>query len=359
MVRSACVELELMEMSLPINTKIKMAIKETMVPYFFAKNKKSYKHQAKELFSLYKKYKYLPYQYFRSIAYIEVDDRDIMDLVPPRIIQDARQRLNGENSGLVDDKTGFAERLEAAGLPTPRTLFTSDGQGRLTGPSGADLSDEEALARVVEVGGQAFAKLRCGAGGMGAEVLREDMQAIQAIRADRRSRIVQRRIEQHPAMVAWNESSLNTIRIDTFLHEGEMSFSGAYLRIGRAGSVVDNFSNGGVAVGINLETGRLARFGRQKPKFGTKIFTEHPDTGIVFEGQEIPFWPEVLSLVERGSEVARPLVSVGWDIAKGGGLHLLRHNAEFWIIPSWMLACVCHLYMFNALRWYPALDYSA
>jgi len=78
------------------------------------------------------------------------------------------------------------------------------------------------------------------------------------------------------------------------------------------------------------------------------------DGGWLFPGQN-PINPMSTRQLNRICHMA----AAAAEIDKRVSMHTLRHNAEFRIIPSWMLACVCHLYMFNALRWYPALDYSA
>jgi hypothetical protein len=65
--------------------------------------------------------------------------------------------------------------------------------------------------------------------------------------------------------------------------------------------------------------------------------------GWLFAGQN-PVNPISYRQLSRACHDAVTLV--GFD--KHVTLHSLRHNAEFRIIPSSMLPCVCHLHMFNA-----------
>ena len=71
-------------------------------------------------------------------------------------------------------------------------------------------------------------------------------------------------------------------------------FSAAF-RIRDKGSSVDNWSAGGILVGIDLETRNLQKEGFFKPSFGGRVET-HPDTNIIFSGFEIPFFKERVRL---------------------------------------------------------------
>jgi hypothetical protein len=67
-----------------------------------------------------------------------------------------------------------------------------------------------------------------------------------------------------------------------------------YLRIGRAGSLVDNHYSGGIVAPIDLETGSVHAAIDGLPE--RDVYTCHPDHGALIEGQRIPFFSEALSL---------------------------------------------------------------
>ena len=70
--------------------------------------------------------------------------------------------------------------------------------------------------------------------------------------------IVQGMVRQDPRMAAFSLRSLNTIRVVTMLtRDGRTIIVGAALRCGVEGSYVDNWSAGGVAVGVDIDSGRL------------------------------------------------------------------------------------------------------
>lgn len=73
--------------------------------------------------------------------------------------------------------------------------------------------------------------------------------------------IVQHKMEQHPFMAQFNESSVNTLRVHIFSSpvSGEIDIPGACIRVGRKGNWYDNFHGGGFCVGVNLQNGKLGK----------------------------------------------------------------------------------------------------
>lgn len=127
--------------------------------------------------------------------------------------------------------------------------------------------------------------------------------------------IIQERISQHKRMKALCPSSVNTIRLQTVMDkDGIVHPFGPGVRIGRMGSIVDNWALGGVFVGIDSKTGKLMDIGILKPKYGTKV-TEHPDTHVLFDGYDIPFYQEAERMVVELHEKMYRSHSIGWDIA--------------------------------------------
>jgi len=122
-------------------------------------------------------------------------------------------------------------------------------------------------------------------------------------------------IEQHPVMAGLNRSSLNTIRVFVVWHHGEKipKILGAFVRIGRDGSLVDNTSAGGLAAVIDLQSGQL-KLAHYKPPHPER-FTEHPDHGAKIKGEVIPFWDEVKNLLVEIMPVFPCTRFCGFDVA--------------------------------------------
>lgn len=145
--------------------------------------------------------------------------------------------------------------------------------------------------------------------------------------------LIQERISQHSALAEINPHAVNSVRIVTLKRsDSEVTILGALMRIGRRGSAADNWAQGGLSVGIDLCTGKLSR-GVFKPKFGGEWTSVHPETGVEFTGQKVPYWLECIDLSRRAAEAYSGVGTVGWDIAvTTEGPVLMEGNAD-WDLP--------------------------
>lgn len=119
-------------------------------------------------------------------------------------------------------------------------------------------------------------------------------------------------IQQHPKMDKLNPSSVNTIRIITVTWQGVTDIVAAVLRIG-VGNHVDNFSAGGIAAPIDIATGEI--YQSAVSKTGSLTYEIHPITHEKIKGFTIPYWDEVINIVEETSKIIPEVRTVGWDIA--------------------------------------------
>ena len=128
--------------------------------------------------------------------------------------------------------------------------------------------------------------------------------------------LVQKTVLQHPLMSSLHPQSLNTIRLVTIkgTKSGKISVLPSILRIGTGQSVVDNTSQGGLAVGINMDSGKLKEYGFFKPEYGTKIAI-HPQSNIIFSQFTIPYFSEAVAMAKRLHGMLNGVVSIGWDVA--------------------------------------------
>lgn len=125
--------------------------------------------------------------------------------------------------------------------------------------------------------------------------------------------IIQERLIQHEELNKLYPYSLNTLRIVSVIDDGKVSILGAVLRMGVGRSVVDNWHQGGVAVGIT-DNGELMHWGLFMPGRGTKTDC-HPNTGIAFNGFKLPYWRETVALLTETHSKFASIKAVGWDIA--------------------------------------------
>jgi hypothetical protein len=144
--------------------------------------------------------------------------------------------------------------------------------------------------------------------------------------------LFQKPLKQHPVLNILNPSSVNTIRIDTFIdRNGEIEVISAHIRMSTNNLYVDNIGSGGCYVGINLKTGELKKYGYSSIYVGgVKTLTEHPVTKTVFKNFSIPFFAQVIELVIKTAGFIPGLRLVGWDVAIGeSGPILIEGNSDY------------------------------
>jgi len=103
--------------------------------------------------------------------------------------------------------------------------------------------------------------------------------------------IAQEVVTQHAALDAFSSFSVNTLRIVTLLTpDDNVIVVNAALRTGVGSSFVDNWAAGGVAAGIDCESGRLRKIAYDKK--GNR-YSAHPTSGTVFADYPIPGWERI------------------------------------------------------------------
>ena len=123
-------------------------------------------------------------------------------------------------------------------------------------------------------------------------------------------------LEQHPDMARLCDESINTIRAVCLYWEGEYHLLYTVCRMGAGkGKPVDNVSQGGLAIGVDPETGR---FNTVAADHDGNPQTVHPASGVELPGYQVPYWDEVLELVKMAAIRTYELAGLGytgWDIA--------------------------------------------
>jgi hypothetical protein len=105
--------------------------------------------------------------------------------------------------------------------------------------------------------------------------------------------LIEEYIKQSVQLAQFNSSSLNTLRLwvlETAPDQAEVL--GGYLRIGRAGKVIDNASAGGIIFPINITTGVIEPGLLKNTPHRDDILC-HPDHGAKIAGQKIEQWHHV------------------------------------------------------------------
>lgn len=125
--------------------------------------------------------------------------------------------------------------------------------------------------------------------------------------------LVEEFIMQHPRLNALSPSAVNTVRIFTQLNNAnEVVLLGSRLRIS-VNSPVDNMAAGNLAAPIDEVTGKI---------IGPAVYSDitkneetiHPVTGVDIVGFQVPFWEEILVMVNDAALMYPENRSIGWDI---------------------------------------------
>ena len=124
--------------------------------------------------------------------------------------------------------------------------------------------------------------------------------------------IVEELIAQSKEMAVWNESSVNTIRVNSFLHGDKFEVLCPFIRTGRKGSIVDNGGQGGLFASIDPQTGIICTVGMDEHE---REYKEHPDTGVKFVGWQVPCWRELMKTSEAVHRNMRNHIYISWDFA--------------------------------------------
>ena len=125
--------------------------------------------------------------------------------------------------------------------------------------------------------------------------------------------LIQEKMGQHETLAALNPRSLNTIRVITFLREGQVHILTAFIRVGAGDNEVDNTSRGGYKCTVG-PGGRLMEYAITKVNGRQEYTPVHP-TGARFADVQIPSWSAIEDTVRTLAARMAHFRLIGWDIA--------------------------------------------
>ena len=331
--------------------RIKKLFAEYIYPAIKSKNCKNILRQIYEIIWLAFKTKYWPYNYFKYKGYLKTNSvQKIAKYIPGRLFDAVREDyLNDMNFvNLIEDKYVFNKMLNKAGLPATKVMrhivrpginfdydnyymdlkqfFLSLKNDFVIKPviGGAQGSGVNVVEVSNEEGANSFY--------MQGSILSIE-QLIKHLQMYCESELLcEEKIVQHSEISKIYSHSVNTIRIDTLKSKsGDVIIGSALLRVGQHGRLIDNWSGpcGGIAIGVNLETGVLNPIGRD---YYMNEFTHHPDSGTEFNGFKIPYFSQVVEIIKYAANVFPNVNSVGWDVAVSQlGPIIIEGNSDYTI----------------------------
>lgn len=254
---------------------------------------------------------------------------DESDFLPYNEFRRIRNRRNEQGNGsgysyrcLVRDKFVFGQFAHSIGIPTPANLALCtrdsvtwlDGRGEMpweTVLADNSLQLDTFCKKLSGIGGEGVFPLRISAGTIW---LDDQPTSLEQLRVQLKGMyLLQQPIQQHAELSRLHAPSINAIRLITFNNHGKVQPFWAALKIGAGGSRMDNVARGGLAVRIDLDSGRLQGDGMFLPGRGTTI-AHHPDTGVRLDGFQIPFFTEAVKAAVDLHRTLYGIHSIGWDI---------------------------------------------
>lgn len=222
---------------------------------------------------------------------------------------------------MLQDKFVFGQYLKALGFATPPVIALCDRDGIDWIASGKRLQWEDLPQQGNVDGFLKDALGRCGKAVYPIQVKKGQLfvngreTAASSLQAQMDGKyIIQERLVQHPEMNRLYPHAVNTLRLITLRQGDEIELVSGTFRMGAGGNPWDNWSSGGIGVGMNIETGRLNREGMFR-SCGSGMISEHPETKVRFETFEIPFYRKAAEMVKELHAFFYGVHSIGWDVA--------------------------------------------
>lgn len=222
---------------------------------------------------------------------------------------------------LIDDKIIFHDIMTQYGLPVPYRYFTfRGGEFRNGARLMTDIEVDDTISNINDE--RIFVKRFTGGAATGVSIFIRKSKGVymdfdneQVSAAMIRKKytgqdfIFEKQLVQEPILSKFNPDTVNTIRVMTFKDK----VISAAVRFGCKGAFVDNTAKGGVAVSLDIETGKLESYGMRE--YDLKQYTEHPDTHLKFYNTIVPQWQAVKDVVEKTLKFLPYYKSVGFDVA--------------------------------------------
>lgn len=245
-----------------------------------------------------------------------------------------REKSEGEYTCLVSDKFIFGQLFRSLGYPLPENKALVEGDRiKWLNPG-----RETPLKALVGNKGKYICKPIDKGGGEGVFLLSTDGDGIFVDEQhwsvdDLRSRLsgrylMQERVKQHEALRALHPTSVNTLRLLTVHGPDESELLSSVLRVGKGGGILDSWSQGGIAVSIDPETGKTISPGVIKTE--KRTVKMHPETGVSLDGYTIPFFDRCKKVVKDAHKEIPQIWSIGWDVSVSNDGPVILEANERW-----------------------------
>lgn len=123
--------------------------------------------------------------------------------------------------------------------------------------------------------------------------------------------IIEELVQQINELAEFHPKSVNTVRVVSLMIDGEPKIMTSLFRMGNKGSCIDNFSSGGIAAMVDVESGIVVTAGLDHNN--NKCYV-HPVSKKQIIGCQIPLWEEIIDTVKGATKIISGARHIGWDI---------------------------------------------
>lgn len=292
-------------------------------------DRKSYLTILKELCILWNLKREFPVHYFGKYLYRkEVKNyREYLSMEEYYRILDSPRLHDAKWIRILQDKQLFIEKMTEADIPTTHTLFYYKDKNFFHKeekiPAADYSSFVEQLTSLAKTNNakELFAKPVSGMGGIGC--IKIDFTVPNSEEQFRElynhlpntTYIFQKVLKQHAQINEIYSLSINTLRFDTYIDShGKAHILSVLMRFGQGGNSMDNINRGGFYVPVDIHTGTLGTCGNQTMLHGGRVYYEHPNSQVLLQGRQVPYFEEAKEIIHRAVSVV-PNRIIGWDIA--------------------------------------------
>ena len=238
------------------------------------------------------------------------------------------------------DKNVLPYVAKMAGIKMPETIISST-RGLVRDLDNNILNDEQVLSWLSNAG-ELFVKPSINTGsGVGCRLIQMDggkdqltgNTALSVLNNLGNDYVIQRRIICSKDIENLHQNSCNTFRIVTYRWKKSIKCMPVIMRIGRNNNIIDNAHAGGIFIGVESD-GTLKNTAFTEFK---EVFSQHPDSGIVFENYHINGFRQVLDSAKKMHSLLPQLGVVNWDftIDRSGNPILIEANTRgggIWVL---------------------------
>jgi hypothetical protein len=241
-------------------------------------------------------------------------------------------QINGANAVIHDNKLHWYYGLYPAYPDRLPALYgyLNDGFCRLPFAE----TQYDTLYKAVSSENAVIAKPIDGTGGKGVTILQATDLDRPDIAIEFDGYLIQEVVQQASYAQSINPNATNTLRLITMVDPvtDEVFIGAAVHRFGVGESIVDNWSSGGIAAGIDPKTGQLSTAIGYPEDAVTSTYDIHPETDAQIAGRYIPSWEQVRDSVLEMAEYLAPLTPyIGWDVvvtSDSGDVIVLESNSN-------------------------------